>query len=124
MGSDLNWLLISMLNEANGLVYESVYCTNLSTVDIIHNGNRLLCISEFSDFSRSNVKSYEFWNCSKSPKAMIIKVLYRFLISYIVLWQYEVLSDSKHGSFNAQHFFFRFFLLYLKKTFNLLCNEE
>ena len=27
------------------------------------------------------------------------------LICYIVLWQYEVNSDSKHGYFNAQHFF-------------------
>ena len=76
----------------------------------------------FQDLCKS-VKSEEFWIRSKSPTAMILKVLYRFLICYIVLWQYAVKLDSKHGSPNVQHCFAGFFTL-SNKTINFLCNDE
>ena len=87
-----------------------------TSLDTMHKGTRLSCISEFTNFFQNQSKDVK--SCSKSPTAMIFKVLYRFLNSYIVLLQYEVNSDSKHGSFNVQHF-----LHYLKKL-NLLFNEE
>ena len=46
---------------------------------------------------------------------MIVKVLYSFLICYVFLRLYEVNLDSKHDSFNVQHFFGVFYII--KKNF-------
>ena len=87
-----------------------------TSLDIMHNVQTFYISEFFGLFFKINEIVF-------NHSAMILKVLYRFLNSYSVLWQYEVNSDSKHGSFNAQHFL-AFLLHYLKKTFNLLCNED
>ena len=70
-----------------------------------------LRVSGRFQYQCKNVKNEDFGICSISPTEMILKVLYLFLICYIVLWQYAVILDSKNRPINVQNRFLRVFTL-------------
>ena len=94
-----------------------------TSLDSMHNVPDFLASQNFLTFSRSMLKckilfflDLQYPSYSNDFK----NVLYRFLICYIVLWQYEVNSDSKHRLFQRAAFFC-VFLHYLKKKPLIYC---
>ena len=77
----------------------------------------------FFQIECKKLKSEDFWTCGESQTAMILKVLYRFLIFTLFCGNIKVNSGSNHGYFNVQHFFFSFCDI-ISQNIHLLCNKQ